>query len=74
MARTPKKSETTWIVYLLGGKRAGRLGTVTALDADAAIAVIAEFKITDPERQGRVIVRPIASRFLRLRSPTDMVS
>jgi hypothetical protein len=37
MARA-KKPETTWIVYLPGGKRAARLGTVAAPDHDAAIA------------------------------------
>ena len=46
---------------MLRGKRAERLGTVTAPDTEAAIAkAIDEFKITDPERQRRVIVRPIA--------------
>jgi hypothetical protein len=46
---------------MLRGKRAERLGTVTAPDRDAAIAeAIKEFRITDPERQRRVIVRPIA--------------
>jgi hypothetical protein len=47
---------------MLGGKRAERLGTVAAPDRDAAIAkAIDFFSITDPERQRRVIVRPIAS-------------
>jgi len=37
------------------------LGAVTAADMDAAIAeAIKQFVITDPERQRRVIVRPIA--------------
>ena len=58
----PKTSETTWIVYMLGGKRAGWLGTVTAPDRDAAIAkAIDEFRITAPERQKRVAVSPMAS-------------
>jgi hypothetical protein len=58
-----KSTGPEWIVSVLRGKRAERLGTVTALDADAAVAAaIAEFKITDPERQRRIIVRPIAER------------
>jgi hypothetical protein len=50
------------IVYVIRGKRpADRLGTVTATDSDTAIAkAIEAFGITDPERQRRVIVRPIA--------------
>jgi hypothetical protein len=62
--RTAKQSdEAEWIVYVIRGKRpADRLGTVTASEADAAIAkAIDEFGITNPERQRRVIVRPIAS-------------
>ena len=56
-----KPSDREWIVYMLGGKRAGRLGTVTAPDADAAIAkAIEEFGITELERQKRVAVSPIA--------------
>ena len=48
------------IVYLISGKRAGRLGTVAAADCDTAIAkAINEFGITDPERQRRVAVSPI---------------
>jgi hypothetical protein len=58
-----KPTNKHWIVYLIGGKRAGRLGTITAPDRDAAIAkAIDEFGITDPERQRRVMVRPIAER------------
>jgi hypothetical protein len=50
------------MVSMLRGKRAERLGTVTAPDIDAAIAKAIEvFSITDPERQRRVIVRPIAN-------------
>jgi hypothetical protein len=38
-----------WIVYLIGGKRSGRLGTVAALDQDAAVTkAIEEFGVTDP--------------------------
>jgi hypothetical protein len=45
---------------LLGGKRAARLGTVTAPDRDAVIAkAIDAFGITDPERQKRVAVSPV---------------
>jgi hypothetical protein len=48
-------------VYVLTGKRGERLGTATAPDCDAAVAKAIElFGITDPERQRRVIVRPIA--------------
>jgi hypothetical protein len=55
-ARTGK-SETTWVVYLLGGKRAERLGTIRAPDRDAAIAKAIEFfGIADPEWQKRVAV------------------
>lgn len=58
MARAARTKE--WVVSMLRGKRAERLGTVTAPDRDAAIAKgIDEFGITDPERQRRVIVRPI---------------
>jgi hypothetical protein len=60
--RAPTKSvEPEWIVYVIRGKRpADRLGAVTAADSDAAIAkAIETFAITDPERQRRVIVRPI---------------
>jgi hypothetical protein len=60
MARTRKPAEAQWVVYVLTGKRGERLGTVTASDRDAAIAkAIDVFGITDPERQRRVIVRPI---------------
>lgn len=56
--RTPTKE---WVVYVLTGKRGERLGTVTAPDRDAAIVKAIEFfGITDPERQRRVIARPIA--------------
>jgi hypothetical protein len=49
-------------VYVLGCKRAGRLGTVTASHADAAIAKANdEFGITDPERRRCVIARPITT-------------
>jgi hypothetical protein len=55
-----KADEPTWVVYLLGGKRAGRLGTVAAPDRGAAIAKAIEFYgITDPERQKRVAVSPM---------------
>jgi hypothetical protein len=61
-APRPRRIERQWIVYLISGKRAGRLGTVAAADCDAAIAkAIDEFGITDPERQKRVAVSPIAS-------------
>jgi hypothetical protein len=57
MART----KPTWAVYMLGGKRAQRLGTIAATDRNAAIVkAIDLFGITNPERQRRVIVRPIA--------------
>jgi len=60
-ARTTAKPETEWIVSMLRGKRAERLGAVRAPDMDAAIArAIEELGITDFERQRRVIVRPIA--------------
>jgi hypothetical protein len=60
-APRPRRTERHWIVYLISGKRAGRLGTVAAVDADAAIATaIDEFGITDPERQKRVAVSPMA--------------
>jgi hypothetical protein len=57
-----KAGERTWIVYVIRGKRpADRLGTVRATDSDTAIAkAIETFGITDPERQRRVIVQPIA--------------
>lgn len=59
MVRTGK-SEPTWVVYMLGGKRAERLGTVAAPDRDAAIAKAIEFfGITHPERQRRVAVSPM---------------
>jgi hypothetical protein len=46
--------------WMLRGTRAERLGTVTAPDADAAIArAIDEFGITDLERQKRVAVSPM---------------
>jgi hypothetical protein len=49
-----------WVVYMLGGKRAERLGTVASPDRDAAIAkAIDVFGITDPERQKRVAVSPM---------------
>jgi hypothetical protein len=50
-----------WAVSVLRGARPPeQLGTVTAANADAAIAkAIETFAITDPERQRRVIVRPI---------------
>jgi Ser/Thr protein kinase RdoA (MazF antagonist) len=55
--------EREWIVSMLGGERAERLDTVTAPDMDAAIAeAIKRFEITDPERQRRAIVRPIAEK------------
>jgi hypothetical protein len=58
MARASRTKE--WIVSMLRGKRAERLGTVAAPDREAAIAKAIEFfGITDPERQRRVIVRPI---------------
>lgn len=58
-----KSDAPEWIVYVIRGKRpADRLGTVTAPDSDAAIAkAIDVFGIIDPERQRRVIVRPIAT-------------
>lgn len=60
MVKKPK-ADRQWIVYLISGKRAGRLGTVAAADCDAAIAVaIEEFGITEPERQKRVAVQPLA--------------
>jgi hypothetical protein len=47
---------------MLGGKRGERLDTVTASGRDAAIArAIETFAITDPERQRRVIVRPVGN-------------
>jgi hypothetical protein len=57
-----KSDEPEWIVYVIRGKRpADRLGTVRASDPDTAIVKAIEvFGITDPERQRRVIVRPIA--------------
>ena len=57
-----KSDEPEWIVYVIRGKRpAGRHSTVTAPDGDAAIAkAIGVFGITEPERQRRVIVGPIA--------------
>jgi len=62
---TDKSAEAEWIVYVIRGKRAGRLGTVAAADCDAAIAkAIEEFGITDPERQKRVAVSPVASATL----------
>jgi hypothetical protein len=58
MVKEPTETQR-WVVYLLDGKRAGRLGTVTARDRDTAIAkAIDEFGITDPERQKRVAVSP----------------
>jgi hypothetical protein len=60
MIRGPRTKE--WVVYVLGGKRAQRLGTIAAPDRDAAIAkAIDLFGTTSPERQRRVIVRPIKS-------------
>jgi Ser/Thr protein kinase RdoA (MazF antagonist) len=59
-ARPEKPAEPTWAVYMLGGNRAHRLGTVAAPDKDAAIAKAIEFfGITDPERQKRVAVSPM---------------
>jgi hypothetical protein len=59
MASKAQTKPKEWVALLVG-KRAQRLGTVKAADAEAAIAAaIDEFKIA-PERQGRVIVRPIA--------------
>jgi hypothetical protein len=59
-----QSTEATWAVSVLRGSRpADHLGTVTAPDSDAAIAkAIETFGITDPERQRRVIVRPVADR------------
>jgi hypothetical protein len=60
MARTRKSAEPTWVVYVLGGKRAQRLGTIAAPDRDAAIAKAIEFfGTTDPKRQRRVAVSPM---------------
>ena len=60
-ASQSRRADRQWIVYLISGKRAGRLGTVAAADSDAAIAkAIDEFGITDPERQKRVAVSPMA--------------
>lgn len=59
-ARTRNSVEPTWVVYVLGGKRAQRLGTIEAPDHAAAIAkAIDEFGITDPERRRRVAVSSI---------------
>jgi hypothetical protein len=60
MARTPK--ERRWLVYMIAAKSAVRLGEIVAPDnRDAAIArAIEHFGVTDPERQKRVAVRPIA--------------
>jgi hypothetical protein len=58
MARAARTKE--WVVYMLGGKRAQRLGTVVAPDRDAAIATAIErYNITDHERQKRVAVSPM---------------
>jgi hypothetical protein len=58
--RTSKSVKPAWAVYMLGGKRARRLGTITAPDRDAAVAKAIEFfGITDPERQERVAVSPM---------------
>jgi hypothetical protein len=55
---------------MLRGKRAERLGIVIAPDRDAAIAkAIDEFRVTHPERQRRVIVRPIGDGSEALRRP-----
>jgi hypothetical protein len=60
MARTGKSADPSWVVYMLRGKRAERLGTVATPDRDAAIAKAIEFfSITEPERQRRVIVSPM---------------
>lgn len=60
-AAQSRRADRQWIVYLISGKRAGRLGTVAATDCDAAIAkAIDEFGITEPERKKRVAVSPIA--------------
>lgn len=56
----PAARTKEWVVYMLGGKRAERLGTVAAPDRDAAIAKAIEFySIADPERQKRVAVSPM---------------
>ena len=61
--RANKPSDDKEWIALVVGKKAQRLGTVKAADAEAAIATaIDEFGITDPERQRRVIVRPVAQR------------
>jgi hypothetical protein len=57
-----KAAEPEWVVYVIRGKPADRLGTVRATDAHTAIAkAIETFDITETKRQRRVIVRPIAS-------------
>jgi hypothetical protein len=47
-------------VYVLGGKRAQRLGAIAVPDHEASIAKAIEFfGITDPERQRRAAVSPV---------------
>jgi hypothetical protein len=66
MRRTTKKpAPRRWRASLIR-KRTEFLGRVEAPDRDAAIAkAIDFFGITDPERQRRVIVRPIADSPVR---------
>jgi hypothetical protein len=55
-----RANQPKWVVYVLAGKRAQRLGIVAAPDHDAAIAKAIEFfSITEPERQKRVAVSSI---------------
>jgi hypothetical protein len=55
------KPDPEWRISIVR-KRAERLGTVTAPNAEAAIAEACEvFGITDPERRKRLVAQPIAS-------------
>jgi hypothetical protein len=54
------KKQHRWQIFLIR-KRGAYLGTVEAIDAEAAIhAAIAEFEINDPERQKRLSAQRIS--------------
>jgi hypothetical protein len=49
---------TDWLVYKIGGRKAGLLGTVRAADYEGALAAaLAEFEIPPHDRK-RILVQP----------------